>query len=273
MDAGSRAIAGESCSKLFYSLVGHELQRDTIVRCNASRRQSTDSRMIPAFRSFLSWPQAAACVLVIALLAIAPVARADEVAPLNARLLAAARSADAKGLQRALNEGAAINSRNRIGDTALLIVIKNHHSELAETLIRAGADVNIAGVNGVTPLMAAAFSNEIEIARQLLARGANFQATDRVKKNAMIYAAGEGNAQIVALLLEAGVDPNETYANDLTALMWAAGYGKTEAVRTLLKAGARPDMRDNRGKTALDIARDGRHDDTITVLESVTPPG
>ena len=72
----------------------------------------------------------------------------------------------------------------------------------------------------------------------------------------MIYAAGEGHTAIVRLLLGKGVDPNQAYDNGLTALMWAAGYGRDETVRALLEAGARADVRDNRGKTAADIARE-----------------
>jgi ankyrin repeat protein len=37
--------------------------------------------------------------------------------------------------------------------------------------------------------------------------------------------------------------------------MWAAGQGKLDATRLLLARGARPDLRDDRGLTAADIAR------------------
>ncbi len=68
-----------------------------------------------------------------------------------------------------------------------------------------------------------------------------------------------------------GVDPNAVYDNDLTALMWAAGFGKTATVKALLDAGARTDLKDNRGKTALDMAREGKFDDTVKLLEGRSP--
>ena len=135
-------------------------------------------------------------------------------------------------------------------------------------MIDAGTDVNLAAVNGVTPLMAAAHGGYAEIVRALLGKGADIGAVDRLKKNAMTYAAGQGRTEIVLLLLNAGVDPNAVYEHSLTALMWAAGYGQSDAVRALLAAGARVDLKDDRGKTALDIARDGNFPDTAELLEA-----
>ena len=48
--------------------------------------------------------------------------------------------------------------------------------------------------------------------------------------------------------------------------MWAAGYGRTDTVKLLLAAGAKANLKDNRGKTALDIAREGKFDETIKAL-------
>jgi ankyrin repeat protein len=43
-------------------------------------------------------------------------------------------------------------------------------------------------------------------------------------------------------------------------------------VRLLLASGARADRRDNRGKTALDIAREQHQDETAAVLQAVVKP-
>ena len=53
--------------------------------------------------------------------------------------------------------------------------------------------------------------------------------------------------------------------------MWAAGYGRTEAARVLLEAGAKTEPRDNRGKTALDMAREGNYAETVSLLEARKP--
>jgi ankyrin repeat protein len=189
----------------------------------------------------------------------------------NARFLLAARDGDAAALSREMSAGAAVNSRNRLGETALVIVLKKDRVDLAEVLIEAGTDVNQPAVNGITPLMAAAYGGHDAIVKKLLAKGADPRALDRLQKNAMVYASGEGRTEVVALLIGAGVKPNEVYANDLTALMWAAGFGKTATVKALLAAGADPTRKDNRGKTAADIAREEGFSETVAVLQAASP--
>ena len=49
----------------------------------------------------------------------------------NARFLMSARNADAEGLKRALAQGAAVNARNRLGESALIIVLKKDRVDLA----------------------------------------------------------------------------------------------------------------------------------------------
>lgn len=206
--------------------------------------------------------------LVLAVLIALPHAATAQDWSINARLLAAARAGDESGLTRALADGAAANARNRIGETGLVIALKNDQPRLAMRMLDAGVDVNLAAVNGVTPLMAAAHGGYTEIVGRLLANGADIAAVDRLQKTAMTYAAGQGRTDIVQLLLKAGVDANAVLAHQLTALMWAAGYGKTETVRALLAAGAKPGLKDDRGKTALDIAREANFPDTAKVLEA-----
>ncbi|MFO1304360.1 MAG: ankyrin repeat domain-containing protein [Burkholderiales bacterium] len=186
----------------------------------------------------------------------------------NARFLVAARNADPAAMKRELAAGAAVNSRNRLGETALVIVLKKDRADLATLLLDAGADVGQPALNGITPLMAASFAGQDAIVKRLLAQGADPKPTDRLRKTAMVYAAGEGRSDIVRQLLAAGIPVDQVYANDLTALMWAAGYGKTDTVRVLLAAGADPARKDNRGKTAAAIARDGGFKETAALLEN-----
>ena len=191
--------------------------------------------------------------IVLALVAFSGVVRANDLS-VNEQLLAAARSNDEAGVTRALDAGAAVDSRNRIGDTALISACKKGLTPMARVLIDHGANVSQADVQGVTPLMAAAFGGYEEIVALLLAHHADVASTDRVGKTAIEYAAGLGHTAVVQQLLDAGVDVNAAYHNHLTALMWAAGYDQIQTVSLLLARGAKRDMRDDRGLTAKDIA-------------------
>jgi ankyrin repeat protein len=51
-------------------------------------------------------------------------------------------------------------------------------------------------------------------------------------------------------------------------LIYAAADGKTEVVDELLKAGARRDLKDAKGRTALDWARQSKREDIIKMLQA-----
>jgi ankyrin repeat protein len=212
--------------------------------------------------------------LLSALAAVTCSALANDDIPVNSRMLVFARNGDAAGVERSLKEGANVNSRNRVGETALVMALKKEDPKkddlkIAQLMLDSGTDVNLAAVNGITPLMAAAYSGRVEIAVQLLAKGANVSGVDRLMKNAMIYAAGEGRTEVVKLFIAKGVNPNALYEHELTALMWAAGGGHAETVRALLDAGAKTELKDDRGKTAADIARELKFEDVAKLIESL----
>lgn len=194
--------------------------------------------------------------------------RAQEITEqqLNVRVLELSKQKDAVRARKMVEEGAAVNSRNCAGETPLMLWIKAGDPDMVSWLIGKGADVNLAAINKSTPLMAAAFAGRTDIMRALLDAGADVGREDQVFKTAMVYAAAQGHGEAVVLLLERGVDVNRQYAHNLTALMWAAGYGKTDCVRELLDRGADPKLKDDRGKTARDIAQDQGFEETAVLL-------
>ena len=75
---------------------------------------------------------------------VPPIRCNDELMPLNARFLVAARNADGPAMERVLREGANVNARNRLGETALVVALKQDRVDLAQVMLAAGADVNRA---------------------------------------------------------------------------------------------------------------------------------
>jgi uncharacterized protein len=83
-------------------------------------------------------------------------------------------------VHRALEAGAAPNSRNRAGDTALMIFIRKGDATMVDLLLGKGADVNLRNLDKVSPLMTAAYHGHAGIVRALLDRGADVDAEDQL---------------------------------------------------------------------------------------------
>ena len=189
--------------------------------------------------------------------------------------LAKAAEADKLPLIRLLLErGANVNARAVDGSTPLFYAAEQDRGAVIALLLERGADPNLPGRKGVRPLAAAAFNGSTESVAELMKFGADPNALDNDGSGAIVYAAGHGYASVVALLLQAGVDVNRRYAHGLTALMWAAGYDASTGVddvdatiKTLIEHGAALDLKDDRGKSAADIARDLGHERAAKLLE------
>ena len=189
--------------------------------------------------------------------------------------LAKAAEADKLPLIRLLLErGANVNARAVDGSTPLFYAAEQDRGAVIALLLERGADPNLPGRKGVRPLAASAFNGSTDSVAELLKFGADPNALDNDGSGAIVYAAGHGYAPVVALLLQAGIDVNRRYAHGLTALMWAAGYDASTGVddvdatiKTLIEHGAALDLKDDRGKTAADIARDLGHERAVKLLQ------
>jgi uncharacterized protein len=226
--------------------------------------------------------QATSLLFAAARLGCEPQARAllDRGAAIDAKdregktALTKAAEADKLALVRLLLErGANVNARAVDGSTPLFTAAEQDRGPAVALLLERGADPNLPGRRGLRPLAAAAFNGSTESVEALLKFGADPNALDDDGSGAIVYAAGHGYAQVVALLLQAGVDVNRRYAHGLTALMWAAGHDASAGVddieatiKTLIDHGAALDLRDDRGKTAADIARDLGHERAAKLL-------
>lgn len=187
---------------------------------------------------------------------------------INGEFVLAAKAGQTDRVAALLTEGAAVNSRDRNGDSPLNLAASKGNEALVDVLLRAGADVNLANISGVTPLMGAVFKSNASMVRKLMAADARIEPLDHVRKNAAIYAAGVGCSECLAEFLRAGAPVNARLDNDETLLMWAAGYGHAQTVRFLLDQGADRSLKDNRGKTAADMAREGNFSAAARLLDN-----
>jgi len=77
----------------------------------------------------------------------------------------------------------------------------------------------------------------------------------------------KGDIETVKKLIELGTDVNEK-SNGMTPLMIASRYNRVEIVELLLKNGANINLKDSKGKTALQHAERSNAKETVAVLKA-----
>jgi ankyrin repeat protein len=107
----------------------------------------------------------------------------------------------------------------------------------------------------------------------LLDRGANVSAGHESGFTPLRAAAHHGHASTVRLLLERGALADIDLQDKMgcTPLMWAANCGSPEMVRTLLSYGAERGLKNNEGRTAIDIALGRGHENVAAIIRAGMP--
>lgn len=174
-----------------------------------------------------------------------------------------------------IDAGANINAYNRYGYTALLAASNNGGADTVAALIKKGAALENKYFTGETALLLAVQNWHLECAKLLLAAGADIHATARRNNNALSMAVSNNDEAMVRLLVQHGVDIDKPCDSEgvigqqeNTALMKAARVAANKMVRTLLDLGANPYTKNKAGKTAIDLANEGGHADTASLIES-----
>jgi len=118
---------------------------------------------------------------------------------------------------------------------------------------------------GATPFLRAAKSADIALMNLLLDKGADPKVVTKAGVTALMVAAGMGHANTIRrgeqpieamkICLEKGVDINAATDKTLnTALHAAAGQGTDDIVQFLADHGAKLDLKDNKGRTPMEVA-------------------
>ncbi|HEX7815596.1 ankyrin repeat domain-containing protein [Dyella sp.] len=180
--------------------------------------------------------------------------------PLRPEDLPSAAAAGAlSAVERLLELGFGVDTRDRQGATALLHACGAGHRDVAAYLIQAGADIAATASNGMTPLAAAVGARRDGLISLLLERGVSVDQRLPGDATALMIAAAMGYPEIVEQLLDGGADVNTADSRGHTALHAAAqfGFDHNDSLRarrlfdSLLKHGAQVDRADGEGKTPL----------------------
>ncbi|XP_072182009.1 uncharacterized protein [Diadema setosum] len=193
-------------------------------------------------------------------------------------LLQAAWQGNAKVVRRLLGESKVldINCRNADGYTPLLLVTRDVQLfesigsalesydpvAVVEELLRYRADPVATDKDGHSPLHLAASAANSTLADEMALRLLQIPLTADARDDrsaAPIHAASQsGSVDVVVALLGQGVDVNERGHAGATPLHVSASAGQTQVANTLLHHGADVTLVDDRGKTAVDVAKTKR---------------
>ncbi len=120
-------------------------------------------------------------------------------------------------------------------------------------------------------LATAILKNNAPAAETLLTAGANPNAAVEIvpgfPTTYLITAAANGSLDLVKLLLKHKALVNQADGFKTTALMAAAGKGNKAMVELLLASGADARAKDDDGKDALALAKEGGSTETVALLE------
>lgn len=176
-------------------------------------------------------------------------------------ILKAVENNDLPAVERALNNGADVNTADKNKRSLLLLATNNRQTEMAKLLVEHGADVNQQAENKDSPFLYAGASGQTELVALFLNNGARFDIFNRYNGSALIPACERGHVETVRLLANTKGYPVD-HINRLgwTALMEAIVLGDgsekyQQIVRILKNAGAKMDIPDHDGITPLQHAR------------------
>jgi len=149
---------------------------------------------------------------------------------------------------------------NYSGNTALIIVVRNHVIEYVKLILNSGKNfgLNMANNSGETALMVAVEWMYYDIIKLLLDKGADVNIKNNHGETALIMAVSltRDFYKITELLLGETYDANinEQDKNGDTALIKATNFNNYEVVELLLNKGATVDIKNKYGDTALIMA-------------------
>jgi ankyrin repeat protein len=172
-------------------------------------------------------------------------------------LLVVARETGNADMARLLiDAGAAINVRDRGGESSLDLAAWRGFADLVDLLLDNGAELPTAGSNNSQLIVMFAADKGLDRLFNLCVDAGVDLGMRNEGNGSLLHSASQGgSAAIVARLLDAGFDPNERDRYGRTPLHYAAELGREEAARMLLAHGADINARSLGGETALNTAQ------------------
>ncbi len=171
---------------------------------------------------------------------------------------------DAGAVRTLLKRGFDPNTVNPKGSHALIAALREPSLKVVSALLESpSTQVEVRTAQDESPLMLAALKGYLEVCQQLIVRDAD---VNKPGWTPLHYAATGGHIAIMRLLLDNHAYIDAASPNGSTPLMMASQYGTNDAVKLLLDAGADPMLKNIKGLTAIDFARQVQRDETVLLI-------
>ncbi|MCK5708269.1 MAG: ankyrin repeat domain-containing protein [Candidatus Aureabacteria bacterium] len=176
-----------------------------------------------------------------------------------------------------LDNGADVNAKGADNKSVLMRPAATNYLNMARLLIKNGADINLReDEDFMTALMAASFYNSFEVAQLFIKKGADVNARIKDGSTALMIAVQKNYFKMVKLLIDNGADVNVSTKNrydengsfySITPLMAAVEIYSIEIARLLIESGADIFAENEKGETALTLARRYQDIEIMKMLE------
>ena len=134
------------------------------------------------------------------------------------KFLVFAADGDSSKVEKYLQKGIPVNTKNRSKWTALAYASKYGHLGTVKVLIHNGADIDMAVNIGSTPLHLALNNKHYQLAEYLILKGASVNLSDLTGMTPLAWAAKQGDIRAVKLLVNHGADVNSKNVSSRTVL-------------------------------------------------------
>ena len=148
------------------------------------------------------------------------------------------------------------------------------HTEVVKLLLRLGASIDAIDIKHTTPLVIAAQYDHTLLVFYLIKEHADHTIVDDCRDTALHWAAYKGNVHTVGLLHYLGLAADTLDAFGSSPLHLATAQGAVGVVEYFLEsteADALLDLQDQKGRSALDVAKERNHVHVQRLIQQTKP--